>query len=558
MRPIAAACLRQFHARLLPRSPINTILRLRFSSDLAPSDMSGIKRRNEANGSGEKRWKKKRTGKSDKKVGTGRFEGSPEDILLDDIKSLLRISQPEESVAESATIEESAPETFTEVEVTISTLTSTGDGLGTSDDGKRIYVVPFTVPGDKVTARAIKNFPGYTTTDLVEVKQPSQDRKDDLVFCKYFGRCSGCQFQMLSYDYQLGHKRRVIEKAMKNYSNLDPSLIPTVGEVMSSPLSQGYRTKLTPHFDGPRKGGFKPSDPIPEIGFQARGRRFVLDIEDCPIGTQVVRDGMKSQRDFVKHNLHTFKRGATLLLRESTRRTPLENDGSSNGNSEPQAYTDSKVCVTDSKTSITEYIDNFKFTFPAGSFFQNNNSILSKFTAFVSEQLDIPSEDGQEHPQDSYMIDAYCGSGPFSICCGHKFKAILGVDIASQSIESARRNAADNGIHNARFITGNAEAIFADVDFPPDRTSIVIDPPRKGCDELFLQQLLKLGPKRIVYISCNVHTMSRDIGWFIDSSAGSYVIEKVGGFDFFPQVSLHPDVITALSAIYEYLYTNAK
>ncbi|KAF3913015.1 hypothetical protein ABW21_db0202427 [Orbilia brochopaga] len=461
------------------------------------------KRRSEANGSGDHRWKRKRIGKGNKKAENQRFEGSAEEMLLDDIKSLLRISQSEE------------PQ-FTSVEVTINKLSSTGDGLGTSKDGKRIYVVPFTVPGDTVTARAVKNFPEYTTTDLIEVTKPSQDRKDDL----------------------LAHKRKVIEKAMSNYSNLDPSLIPTIGEVMSSPLSQGYRTKLTPHFDGPRKGGFKVDDPIPMIGFQSKGRRHVLDIEDCPIGTQVVREGMKSQRHFVKNNLHTYKRGATLLLRESTERISLAALSNNNGtnDSDGPGYSDSKICITDSKATITEYIDKFKFTFPAGSFFQNNNSILSKFTAFVSEQLDIPLEDGQQQrPTDSYMIDAYCGSGLFSICCGHKFKAILGVDIASQSIESARKNAADNGIHNARFITGNAEAIFADVDFPPNQTSIVIDPPRKGCDELFLEQLLKLRPRRIVYISCNVHTMARDIGWFIDKCDGDYIIEKVGGFDFFPQ-----------------------
>ncbi|KAK6335411.1 tRNA(m5U54)methyltransferase [Orbilia brochopaga] len=529
-RPIAAL-LRQLHVRLLPRAPYKIPSQRRFCSELA-FDMSGVKRQNEAIGSGGKRWKRKRIAKDGIMAENQRFEGSAEEVLLHDIKSL-RISRPEESAAELATSEEFPPETFTEVEVSIKMLSSTGDGLGTSEDGKRIFVVPFTLPGEKVTARVVKNFTEYTTTDLLEVKQRSQDRNDDLVFCQYFGRCSGCQFQMLTYDHQLAHKRTVIEKAMKNYTNIDPSLIPPIGEIMPSPLSQGYRTKLTPHFDGPRKGGFKACDPTPDIGFQVKGRRIVLDIEDCPIGTQAVRDGMKSQRDFVKNNLRTFKRGATLLLRESTTRIPSESNGGSS--SDQHQYTESKECVTDSKDFVTEYIDNFKFMFPAGSFFQNNNSILSKFTAFVTEQLQIPVEPDQQQPPDSYLIDAYCGSGLLSICCGHKFKSILGIDIAPPSIESAKKNAEDNGVYNARFKWGNAEEIFADVDFPPDQTSVVIDPPRKGCDELFLQQLLKLSPRRIVYISCNVHTMARDIGWFINGGSRDYVIEKVGGFDFFPQ-----------------------
>lgn len=150
--------------------------------------------------------------------------------------------------------------------------------------------------------------------------------------------------------------------------------------------------------------------------------------------------------------------------------------------------------------------------------------------------LDITDElDGDRN--DAYLIDAYCGSGLFSICCGDMFSEILGVDISPQSIESATKNALDNGIPNATFIAGKAEALFADVKFPPEQTSVVIDPPRKGCDELFLSQLVELSPKRIVYISCNVHTMARDIGWILSHGSGRfYAIDSAGGFDFFPQV----------------------
>ncbi|KAF3164816.1 tRNA(m5U54)methyltransferase [Orbilia oligospora] len=485
--------------------------------------MSGIKRPGDGLGpkAGEKRWKRKKIASQ---IGSSfRSTGSHEEVLLQDVKNLLGEAH------ESGT----APEQFSQVELSISMLGSTGDGLAISHDGTRVYVVPFSVPGDTVLVKVVKNFPSYSMTDLIEVINPSKNRDDDLVFCRYFGRCSGCQFQMLSGDYQLQHKQKVIAKAMQNFSNLDPSLIPSIGGVMPSPLLRGYRTKLTPHFDGPRRGGFKEGAPVPDIGFQLKGRSFVLDIEDCPIGTDAVRDGFKSQRTFVKENLHTFKRGATLLLRETTERTfsPETIDG----REVIRSYRDIKTCITDSKALVTEWIGRAKFISPAGSFFQNNNSILEKFTTFVQEQLVIPKLAGQDHSE-SYLIDAYCGSGLFSICCGHGFNGIIGVDISSQSIESARKNAIENGIHNARFITGNAEAIFANINFPPELTSMVIDPPRKGCDELFLSQLLKLGPKRLVYISCNVHTMARDIGWIVQQGLGKdYHIDKIGGFDFFPQ-----------------------
>ncbi|KAK6363825.1 tRNA(m5U54)methyltransferase [Orbilia blumenaviensis] len=498
---------------------------------IASQNMSGTKRPGDGLGpkAGGKRWKRNKTAQEAKS--SLRSTGSHEEILLEDVKFLLGKSQ--ESGSSHPQPQSAVPEQFSQVELSISMLASTGDGLAVSQDGTRVYVVPFTVPGDTVIAKIVKSFSSYSMTDLIEVKEPSNERSDDLIFCKYFGRCSGCQFQMLSEEFQLQHKKNVIAKAMQNFSNMDPSLIPPIGEVMPSPLLRGYRTKLTPHFDGPRRGGFKEGAPIPDIGFQLKGRSFVLDIEDCPIGTDAVRGGFRSQRDYVKDNLQTFKRGATLLLRESTER--IFSSAANDEEDPARAYTEIKTCITDSKALVTEWVGESKFASPAGSFFQNNNSILEKFTAFVQEQLVIPRLPGQD-PSESYLIDAYCGSGLFSICCGHGFKGILGVDISPQSIESAKKNAIENGIHNARFITGNAEAIFADVEFPPEYTSMVIDPPRKGCDELFLSQLLQLGPKRLVYISCNVHTMARDIGWLVQQDLGKdYNIDKIGGFDFFPQ-----------------------
>lgn len=93
-----------------------------------------------------------------------------------------------------------------------------------------------------------------------------------------------------------------------------------------------------------------------------------------------------------------------------------------------------------------------------------------------------------------------------------------------------------NNIKNATFIVGNAEAIFAKIDFPGAETSLIIDPPRKGCDKVFLDQLLDFSPKRVVYVSCNVHTQARDIGYILkDKRGASYKVDSIKGFDFFPQ-----------------------
>ncbi|KAL7266382.1 tRNA(m5U54)methyltransferase [Rhizina undulata] len=472
-------------------------------------------------------------------------EGTSEEVLAIDIENLLAQHRTEESEAPPPSL----PEPFSEIELTIHDLSSTGDGLSVLNN--RVYVVPFSLPGDKVLAKVVRHLSTHSMTDFLSVVTPSPDRNDSLVGCKYFSTCGGCQFQMLSYERQLAHKKRVVQKAYENFSDLPMDILPPIGETIGSPLEYGYRTKLTPHFDGPRrgKGGFKPGDPVPEIGFMVKGRRHVLDIEDCPIGTPAVREGITSERKRVSETIHTFRRGATLLLRESTKRIPDAEDLSK--------YTEEKLCITNSKATSTEYVGDFKFESPAGAFFQNNNSILVKFTAYVRSNLSLPvtttisssSSEAAETSAPKYLVDAYCGSGLFTVACGQSLERVVGVDISSDSISYARRNAEANNIHNAEFIDGNAEKIFEKIKFPGAETSTIIDPPRKGCDKLFLDQLLDFGPKRIVYISCNVHTQARDLGYLLKHEKGKgYRVDSIRGFDFFPQTH-HVESVAVLTKL---------
>lgn len=291
-------------------------------------------------------------------------EGGIQELLEHDIKALFTALNISDAAAASAPL----PEYLSTLELTIARLTATGDGLAVHGD--RAFCVPFTIPGDTVEVKVRNNQHKFTMASLLRVVTPSADRDDSLVRCKYFGSCSGCQFQMLPYEKQLAQKRRVVETAFANYSDVPAALLPAVLPTMASPLQYGYRTKLTPHFNGPRKGGFKPGFPLPNIGFMAKMEKFTLDIEDCPIGTDALREGMKSQREWVRNNLHTYKRGATLLLRESTDRAPVEDAG------DGKKYVDTKSYITNSKQRSIEYIGDFRFNSPAGSFFQNNNSIL--------------------------------------------------------------------------------------------------------------------------------------------------------------------------------------
>ncbi len=520
-------------------------------------------------------------------------DGSNEVVLLTDIRSLL--SQPEElKYAEqtkdatsngnsSENSSYSLPERFTEVEVKISELSSTGDGLGLSSTFDHVYVVPFTVPGDLVKAEVVTQFPQahYTLTDLVKVITPAPQRDDRLAKCPYFARCAGCQIQMLPYELQLQHKKTVVEKAYRNFSGLTPNVIPAIGDTIGSPLQYGYRTKLTPHFDGPpgsmtRKA--KRSDPserkgfeeVPPIGFQLKGTRKTIDIEDCPIGTDVVREGMRAERKRISEEIANYTKGATILLRENTLRKPkpqlqhkyldasLDSKDAStetgvrsstanraNGapsealvnrsHITPPTHIEEKSCITDQRAISTEYINDFEFRNTAGAFFQNNNSILPKFTDYIRQRIIPGSSEDNEKPI-KYLIDAYCGSGLFTVTLSSQFSSSMGIDIAGASIVSARENAAANNVSNASFMTADASKLFEQVTYPPEKTVVIIDPPRKGCDNPFLQQLLQFGPRRVIYVSCNVHTQARDVGLLVEGVGECrYEIESLRGFDFFPQ-----------------------
>ncbi|KAL4872645.1 hypothetical protein BDV12DRAFT_134768 [Aspergillus spectabilis] len=523
---------------------------------------------------GPKRQKRAKPEKKDSKE----FD----EVLQADIDKLLKKNKPDSDSPADAPAPplSTLPEPFTEIEVTVAEISSTGDGLAPSENGDHVYIVPFTVPGDKALVKVVRHVRKYhySVTDFIKVIEPGPQRHDDLIGCKYFGKCSGCQLQMLTYEDQLAHKKRIVEKAYANFSGLIPELIPAIGDTFPSPMQYGYRTKLTPHFAVPRRkeGPDGPVTEVPPIGFTFKNQRRDLDIEDCPLGTDIIRQGLKSERKKATENINKYKKGATILLRESTARIPKEPPGDSDPNFKPTIpityenkntsdqesgdiirldrphYTEEKRCVTDQNATSVEYIDDYIFTNKAGAFFQNNNSILSGFTEYIRQQTLSPSTTtDSSSSRIKYLLDAYSGSGLFTITLSPLFKSSLGVDVAGDSIISARENARANSLSNTGFAAADAATLFKDVPYPADQTLLVIDPPRKGCSEDFLKQLLAYGPKRVVYVSCNVHTQARDVAVMVqgDERLGlRYDIESIRGFDFFPQTG-HVEGVAVLNKV---------
>ena len=570
-------------------------------------------------------------------------EGSGEEILEIEVADLLAKvsitnnnhteSQPAaESKLSSNSIKqpgdhlEPPAEIETEVELEIVGLSSTGDGLAYSKDKAHIFTVPFSVPGDRVLAKPWKWLGKYTTADFIKLIHPSESRGEVKPRCSYFSRCSGCQFQMLQYDQQLKLKQNIVERAFRNFSSLTPEQIPATEPTMPSPLQYGYRTKLSPHFSGPPRDANRNFrfTTVPNIGFNVKNTQRVMDIESCPIGADILQEGLKIERARVADKLQSYSTGATILLRESTKRevdpdlrekfetdqslfNPLSQIPVSQGLDHDQStgkpaitirypdYTDVKTYISDERAQAIEYITTtedstsnppktktYRFTNTAGSFFQNNNSILGPFTSYIYAKCKPPVSTNTTSTNQSpikYLLDAYSGSGLFTLTLSSHFTSSLGIDIDMRSIQAARANASANNVHNAGFIDADASALFADVPYPAEETAVVIDPPRKGCDREFLSQLRKYGPRRVIYVSCNVHSQARDVGilvngfqknektgWYggADVRDGGeeveadlkweqvelwkYEIESLRGFDFFPQTG-HVEGVCVLNRV---------
>jgi len=256
-----------------------------------------------------------------------------------------------------------------------------------------------------------------------------------------------------------------------------------------------------------------------------------------------------------------YKRGATLLLRDSFP-SASESDGK-------------HVCVTEPNSNVRERIggeDGMLFEFRASTFFQNNNSVLPSLVEYVRASLFdfTPSV----NPPPTRLLDTYCGAGLFSICLSPHFTHSSGIELSKESIDAAKHNAYNlNGLDKDRvsFVSGDAGRIFRDVQWGVKgqegweqeraRTAIVIDPPRKGCSDEFLEQLMKWGAGTVVYVSCNVHTQARDVGVLVQGGSSvamevegekrwRYKLESVRGFDLFPQTA-HVESVALLRRVEE-------
>ena len=390
-----------------------------------------------------------------------------------------------------------------ELELRIDHLANLGMGVGREDGW--VVMVPFVIPGELVKVRIYRNHSHYSEADLLEIIEPSEYRVSPK--CALFSACGGCQYQHIDYEEQLRIKTQQVQELLKKNGDIEFS----VSLAKSSKQVYGYRSKITPHYNRPDKNGGQP------IGFLKHGRRHdIIDVEQCVIATDAINQALPEMREkaIMEGGKKRRQRGGTLLLRET-----LEG------------------VINNPKTVVSEKVGALTFQFKAGEFFQNNPFILPDLVEFVKSHS---SSDEITH-----LVDAYCGVGLFALSLSEVFESVVGVEISEAAIQLAKVNAQIHAIDNVRFQIGKAEAIFQHIKFSGENTSVIIDPPRKGCDLAFIEQLLEFNPQKIIYVSCDPATQARDLKYFVEKA---YQLKEVQPFDLFPHTR-HIESVAILERI---------
>ena len=457
--------------------------------------------------------------------------------------------------------------------VTIEDIGVGGEGIG-KVDGYPLFIKDAII-GDVVEVKVMKAKKNYGYARLMKVIKPSEFRVE--ARCPFARKCGGCQIQEMSYPQQLAFKQKKVLGNLERIGGFSPELLektmePVVG--MERPFF--YRNKAQFPFGTDKEGN-------PITGFYAGRTHDIIANTDCALGVSVNKQILEIILEFMKtyhvtsydektgeglirHVLIRYgfatneimvcfvvnqKKGSKNWIphQEQLIEQLIQMEGMTSITVSPNT-TRNNVIMGDSyevlwgQGTITDSIGNVAYQISPLSFYQVNPVQTEKLYGLALEYADLKGEET--------VWDLYCGIGTISLFLAQKAKEVRGVEIIPQAIEDARRNAVINKIENAEFYVGKAEEVLpkyyenyrqehqgetarADV--------IVVDPPRKGCEESLLQTMIQMKPERIVYVSCDSATLARDLKYLCES--GEYTLTRWCAVDQFPN-TVHVETVVLL------------
>lgn len=457
------------------------------------------------------------------------------------------------------------------------------DGAGVGKQDGYIWFVKDALIGDEIEAQAMKMKKNYGFARLVRVITPAPGRVK--AKCPIAKQCGGCQLQELSYEEQLKFKERKVYNHLKRIGGVNGLMLPGEKNMAKEGPLEGRRVVMEPiiGMEQPWRYRNKAQYPIgtgkdgrPAAGFYAGRTHSVIPVpnHDCLLGCEENRAildaviGFMEEYQISPYN-ETDHRGLVrhVLIRKGFRTGELMVCLVINGRSLPHvkqlvdALTAPEIrvssialSVNEERTNvimggeiiqlfgpgyITDYIGDIRYQISPLSFYQVNPVQTERLYGTV---LEFAGLSGGET-----VWDLYCGIGTISLFLAQKAKKVYGVEIIPQAIDDARKNASLNGIENVEFFVGKAEEVlpreyednhvYADV--------IVVDPPRKGCDTVCLETIVKMQPEKVVYVSCDSATLARDVKYLEERG---YELRRVRCVDMF-SMTAHTECCVKLEKI---------
>ncbi|QMS84743.1 23S rRNA (uracil(1939)-C(5))-methyltransferase RlmD [Candidatus Xianfuyuplasma coldseepsis] len=430
----------------------------------------------------------------------------------------------------------------------------THDGMGVCKvDGFPIFV-PNALKGEKADIKVVKVNQSFGFGRLIEITHKSPFRKEPI--CDHFSECGGCNLMHMNYQMQLDFKKHRVKETLRKLGKIHTSVKDAVG--MLNPYY--YRNKTVVPF-GEENGKMI-------AGLYRKRSHDIIDMKRCYIIPKITTDIVKFLKNiFEELNIPAYNETVGVgvvrhvLIRNSykyddisvtivtlTPKLPkkelivkklvsrYKNIVSVVHNFNPDNTNvvlgkKSKVLFGDD--FIRDEINGVEFKISHRSFYQINPAQTEEMYRKAIEYADLTANE--------VIIDAYCGIGTIGLSAAKYAKTVLGVDVVKSAIEDAMENAKNNNITNAKYVAGKAEKVIKhwknyDVDV------LFIDPPRKGCDKDFLETIVEMKIPRVVYISCNVSTLARDLNYL---QSQGYEVLEVTPFDMFPQTS-HIETVSKL------------
>ena len=458
------------------------------------------------------------------------------------------------------------------LDVEITDISDSGEGIG-KVDGYTLFVKDALI-GDKVKARLTKVKKNYSFARLEEIITPSKDRVTPP--CKYHRQCGGCQIQAMSYEAQLKFKYNKVKNDLVRIGGFDEEFIESISEPIIG-IENPFRYRNKAQYP---VGLSKDGQII--AGFYAGRTHSIISNTNCLLGCEENEQILEtiisymnkneiapydevSGRGIVRHVL--IRKGFTtseimvcvvinadrlkneeMLVSMLTENPDIKSISINVNKKNTNVILGDKCRTLFGTDTITDYIGDVKFKISPLSFFQVNPVQTKKLYGKALEYADLSGNET--------VWDLYCGIGTISLFLAKKAKHVFGIEIVPEAISDAKENTKINGIENASFYTGAAEDLAPELlsgkfdssvskdDTIPD--VIVVDPPRKGCDETLLNTILSVKPEKIVYVSCDPATLSRDLK--ILTASGEYELRKVCAVDQFSQ-TVHVETVVLMSKV---------